>query len=68
MTYEEARHRLERTTDFEFRGEQVLVRDVGVLRTLAAMRDEARAQGVTAGVSRRARWPVPHVSTRERAA
>lgn len=67
MTYEDARRRLERTTDFEFRGEQVLVRDVGTLRTIATMRGEALSAGA-AGRPVAARWPGHFVSARERAA
>lgn len=40
MTYDEARKRLERTTDFQFQGDRVWIRDIAVLRAVAALREE----------------------------
>ena len=43
MTHEEARRRLERTTDFRFQGDRVLVRDPRWLRSIEALRMEDRS-------------------------
>jgi hypothetical protein len=61
MTHEEARRRLERTTEFSFRGDLVLVRDPRWLRSIDALRSEDRT-----AEARRAS-PVAHVLA-ERAA
>ena len=43
MTCEEARRRLERTTEFRFQGDRVLVRDPRWLRSIEALRVEDRS-------------------------
>lgn len=43
MTHEEARRRLERTTEFQFEGDLVLVRDPRWLRSIDVLRVEDRA-------------------------
>lgn len=43
MTHEEARRRLERTTEFRFQGDAVLVRDSRWLRSIAALHVEDRS-------------------------
>ena len=43
MTHEEARRRLERTTEFRFQGDRVLVRDPRWLRSIEALRAEDRS-------------------------
>lgn len=43
MTHEEARHRLERTTEFRFQGDRVLVRDPRWLRSIEALGVEDRS-------------------------
>lgn len=51
MMYDEARRRLERTTDFRFQGDRVWIRDVGVLEAVAALRDEDARQDAAAAAS-----------------
>lgn len=48
MTYDEARRRLERTTDFQFQGDRVWIRDVAILRAAAALREEDSRSAVPA--------------------
>ncbi len=43
MSHEEARRRLERTTEFRFQGDRVLVRDPRWLRSIEALRVEDRS-------------------------
>ena len=43
MTYEEARRRLERSTEFRFQGDRVFVREPRWLRSIEATRAEDRA-------------------------
>ncbi len=43
MTHEEARRRLERTTEFRFQGDRVLVRDPRWLRSIEALSVEDRS-------------------------
>ena len=43
MTHEEARRRLERTTEFRFQGDRVLVRDPRWLRSIEALGVEDRS-------------------------
>ncbi len=43
MSHEEARRRLERTTEFQFQGDHVLVRDARWLRAIDALRVEDRS-------------------------
>lgn len=43
MTHEEARRRLERTTEFRFQGDRVLVRDPRWLQSIEALRVEDRS-------------------------
>jgi hypothetical protein len=43
MTHEEARRRLERSTEFRFQGDQVFVRDPRWLRSIEALRAEDRS-------------------------
>lgn len=50
MTHEEARRRLERTTEFRFQGDRVLVRDPRWLRSIEALRVEDRSGDA---------WPSP---------
>ncbi len=60
MTYEEARRRLERTTEFRFQGDRVLVRDPRWLRSIEALRAEDqsgeswRASPIASAVTERA--------------
>lgn len=44
MTHEEARRRLERTTEFRFEGDLVLVRDPRWLQSIAALGVEDRSE------------------------
>jgi hypothetical protein len=43
MTHEEARRRLERSTEFRFQGDRVFVRDPRWLRSIEALRAEERS-------------------------
>ena len=62
MTHEEARRRLERSTEFQFQGDLVLVRDPRWLRSIDALRAEERPAEV-----RRAS-PAAAIAVAERAA
>jgi hypothetical protein len=67
MTYDEARRRLERTTDFRFQGDRVWVRDVAILQAVAALRDEDDRHPAPALPSPLA-WTVRRPSVRGQAA
>ncbi len=67
MTYEEARERLEGTTDFRFQGEQVWIRDVGVLQAVAAIRD-GEPHPTASAWQRPLTWSAPQPSAHGRAA
>ncbi len=67
MTYDEARRRLQQTTDFQFQGERVWIRDVAVLRAADALRAED-ARPIAPTVPSPLTWAARRPSAQGRAA